>query len=68
MPADVGADCPGRIQATDDIGVVTETTLTIGPLTVRHFSTHDLEQGGVRGLGPGIGPGTGYRQITNVSR
>jgi len=43
------------ITATDDNGSEQETWLELEPGTTRHFNSRDLEQGNVKGLGPGIG-------------
>ena len=45
-----------KITVTDDDGLKYDTWLDIEPGMNQHFNSHHLEQGYVRGLGPGIGP------------
>ena len=55
----------GRIQikATDDSGKVERTSIWIGALKARQFTSRDLEAGNRKGLREGIGPGTGHRRL-----
>ena len=51
------------IEATDDAGGIRRTSLDIGPFMARHFNSQDLESGDTKGLGAGIGRGTGHRRL-----
>lgn len=52
------------ITATDDAGDERTTWLEIEASSARHFNSRDLEAGGVKGLGPGIGPSALARRLT----
>ena len=51
------------ITAIDDDGELHETWLEVEAGTARHFNSYDLEQGNVKGLGPGIERGEGSRRL-----